>query len=350
MRKKNIVDYIIGNRGVGKTTYINYLLSTKMEEFNKRNVVPVRVTLLDGNAINYDLRELVLIKAFRIILECYIVPNKTSDISKYNRSQYSYDEFIEFLRNYNDEDYNDFIMHVIRNYQSKLDLYEDTEHKEQKRLGFLLCQFMIHMKHSLLFILDGFDEATLPLMQEDILKKWNRSLNDIYNSRQTYPRGVYLIVSREDSLQSMRQHYSSEGVIGKNSLQWFVESSNLTEVLKNKIEIMYYKSKEIPQLSKWKKEYFEQWYKITQTTVNRCLDYLNMPLEYLNKLAKNGHMRDIIGFYSLAMWETASLIEEMYKGKSLSIAFEELLKGYSNDHDVFVEDIDKFMELSSIEY
>ncbi len=84
----------------------------------------------------------------------------------------------------------------------------------------------------------------------------------------------------------MRQHYSSEGVIGKNSLQWFVESSNLTEVLKNKIEIMYYKSKEIPQLSKWKKEYFEQWYKITQTTVNRCLDYLNMPLEYLNKLAK----------------------------------------------------------------
>ncbi len=44
------------------------------------------------------------------------------------------------------------------------------------------------------------------------------------------------------------------------------------------------------------------------------------------------------------MWETASLIEEMYKGKSLSIAFEELLKGYSNDHDVFVEDIDKFME------
>ncbi len=55
------------------------------------------------------------------------------------------------------------------------------------------------MKHSLLFILDGFDEATLPLMQEDILKKWNRSLNDIYNSRQTYPRGVYLIVSREDS-------------------------------------------------------------------------------------------------------------------------------------------------------
>ncbi len=137
MRKKNIVDYIIGNRGVGKNyLYKLFTFNKKWRSFNKRNVVPVRVTLLDGNAINYDLRELVLIKAFRIILECYIVPNKTSDISKYNRSQYSYDEFIEFLRNYNDEDYNDFIMHVIRNYQSKLDLYEDTEHKEQKTFRF----------------------------------------------------------------------------------------------------------------------------------------------------------------------------------------------------------------------
>ena len=328
MRKREC--YLIsGERGVGKTAFLNYIFSTQHATFDEEHVIWVRLDLTRAQILEMSIMELLDVHTYDILSEHYMgggefpYRNEFFDDVDYEhcfeehkrRSQiFSMQQFRDFLDQVPFED------STLRDMANQLLLLEDgairdlrIPYAEKKRRSELLRLFMRKQGYTFIYILDGLDEATIPMQELDILQLWKGDIVDIIEGKNV-PEGLYVICARHESFRVLSKHLQNLN-IGRNLRQFVVYPISVSQVIEKRLEL-FRERRERPDkdlsVEHWSYESAKLLVDLTFYAIRCALDEVGIEPNILEEFSRSGHMRSILKFFRDALWETVAILDENY--------------------------------------
>lgn len=328
MRKREC--YLIsGERGVGKTAFLNYIFSTQHSIFDKEKVVWVRLDLTLAQALGMNILEFLAIHTHDIFCKYYMkrdeypYKNEFFDDEDYDHcikefehraSVFSLAEFKHFLEDIPKEDI------ALRDIADQLLLLDDKtifnmpiSNAERRKRVTLFRLFANRQGYSFIYVIDGLDEATIPMQELDVLQVWKENVTDIIQGK-NIPEGLYVICARHESFRTLARHMQSLNVV-RNLRQFVVFPTTMKCVIDQRLEVFTERIKRQGKdlsVEHWTYDSAKLIVDWTRYAIKCALDDVGIEHNILEEFAKSGHMRSILKFFRDAIWETVAILDENY--------------------------------------
>jgi hypothetical protein len=254
------VFYVVGNPGVGKTAFINYLFSVKAEQLIDRKVLYLRVSLTGANAgsTSSDLEVLFHSKFIRIFskfylyampefnsqflqdFKDYLLKNEIGDSRAANEDKFNllvnhFAIYEEMLQAHSTAAQEDLDKLVDMTYGKKLSLKESgkiTEH--------LIAFIQQTRKYGYIVIFDGLDNVTIDYIQSDNFAKWCEAIHPLTLIESHPYKALYIVVMRDYSYveKILMRHASHHRSIDLKYPVFEIKAQPLKEILERKYKLV----------------------------------------------------------------------------------------------------------------
>ena len=339
-----------GERGVGKTAFLNYIFSTQHSIFDNNKIIWVRVDLTLAQGLTLSIREFLDIQTYDIIASRYLnggqfpVKEDFFDDEDYDhafeqytlRSQeFSADKLKEYIKerieNFGPNDQTDYWSYLLSLESDKIRSKDICYEEKIKRVS-IYRNFILSKDYSFIYIVDGLDEATIPMQKANILKRWRSNIFDIMQGRGV-PEGLYLICARFESFRSITdtpeyddkivssyegqyiehiEHLQNQSV-SRDLRQWIVFPVNTGDILKQRLELFearITRSEKKYGVKDWTPGSAELVVDLTLYAISETFKEIGINGDPLDTFSQSGHMRSVLKFFRDALWETVAILNE----------------------------------------
>ena len=332
--RKSLTIFIAGERGVGKSAFLNQLYSINWYLFENYKVVYVRADLTKMGAQRHNLLGYLLDHTYDILISKYInggdapIEDDFFDINDYYNALQAHNKRREEL---NDELFFQWIEDnkIVGGYEfihKRKIKFPYIDHHQKMNLAKLLIKFMkITANWSFIFVLDGLDDSTVKMIESDKLQEWHSEIIQLLDGHD-WPKGLYIICARQESYRDFVDHLESSD-IPRHFVEWIIYPSKLNDITYKRIELFkerILKNKKSDKVKDWTCESVDLLFNLTEYAIDHTLNELELPNDFLVKLAQTGHIRSILNFYRKAIDEVASIIYEEYSGRIGEIMMTEI--------------------------
>ncbi|NQT59340.1 MAG: hypothetical protein HQ557_10200 [Bacteroidetes bacterium] len=328
LRKKQCY-FLSGERGVGKTAFLNNLFSTKYQIFDHQNVIWIRLDLTRTESYKMTLLEFLDLHTYDILVEKYIeggnLPRKKqyfedsdykSAMETYNkhRKDLSKENLLNWMKGESIVDDNGQVINMRRYFSSKFKPRDQIiSHEESMKRAAIYRRFLEEKGYSFIYVIDGLDESTIPLIRYEALKKWGEDILKIAQGKRC-PNGLYIICARQESFRDLISHLGGSS-IPHETIDWLVWPVDLYRVIENRIEL--FKSRASLQnkdegVEYWRGDSGSYVVNLTLKAIHYAFRNIGIEEDLLRKYSRSGHMRALMKFFSDAIWETVSIMDEAY--------------------------------------
>ena len=197
-RRFHKVMFLIGNMGEGKTIFCNYLLSVHIKDFEKSNVIPIKIDLTDRDVdANENVSNLLYRKFIRILCENHIgkiitvqeIMNTAQDLAIDSSEQAVFRTYIETCGNNTNE--------------SSCHESSQVNKGTIEELFRLVRVSMKNKGYSILYIIDGLDNFNRDMISRNkFLKRSDEVLK--YVRKIDTLDDAYIIVTRKESYEYIK--------------------------------------------------------------------------------------------------------------------------------------------------
>jgi len=316
---------IAGERGVGKTAFLNFLFSTQHNIFDDYKVVWNRIDLTIAQSLEYSLKELSDIHTYDLLCNYYI-----GGLRSIEKNDYFDDCDYEHVVNENKKRQENLSIDQFKNYLSKLDdiNYEeniicskllllsnkefrntDIDNKEKMARVPLYRRFLLSKGYSFIYIFDGLDEATIQMQEKEILLGWKQNIQDILQGKQI-PKGLYILCARNESFKEIIKHSISEGT-GRALRKWLIHSTSISEIIKKRLELFKERIKKRGKtlsIENWEEDAAELLVEYSLMIIKFAFERIQYDGNPLDVFSQSGHMRSVMKFFRDILWETMAII------------------------------------------
>jgi GTPase SAR1 family protein len=250
--------FIVGEPGVGKTTFLNYLISVFGESIiESSNSILLRIDLNDAVSKNANFEKFIL-ERFGEIYYSYFFRNGKFVFDE-NKLL---DHFLK-VRNISNRD-NKKINYI----KQSINKFRNGESSSLPFLKELLIFLTIEQKISYIFVFDGLDYITLDEIHTNKFDKWLQQIdNYILSSRAL--RGTYILTMRDVSFQKALQAKSG------STLEFWREPKKLKII---RVDLESIIDRRLDHIRKNIKEKINKWLsdKKYQYDVNRWIEQIGV--------------------------------------------------------------------------
>jgi len=265
-----------GERGLGKTIYINHLLTKYNSYLNKNKVIWVRLDL----SLNYgtekpEVRDLFLSKLVKIIFTYYLdlpeFANLISELKKYfNKDRYNDAEIrLKFHEN---------IQILYNKFHEKKGSRKITTNLIYKDVAEQVLDYAIKADYSFLFILDNFDKLDITPYHSAKFTHYFHQLDTITDPDDRSGAAL-LVVTRNDTRIYLEQN-ASPSVSKRNNRVKEVKGIEFSRIIKRRLE---YLKRNVSKIAYH-----------TNYDINRITNHLNSFEEYVLTTAENKQIEQYI--------------------------------------------------------
>ena len=334
--------FLSGERGVGKTAFLNNLFSTNHHIFDKHKVVWIRLDLTGPDALKLRLIKFLKSHAHDILVERYLdggeLPIKKDyfDDSDYKfafdahtqrKSDLSLDKFRSWLSQSDRTNSIGRKIDIDEYSSQEFDPWEEgADHDEKAKRFELYSEFLRSQGYSFIYVIDGLDESTVPLIKYNALRKWADEVKNIAVGKRC-PKGMYIICARHESYPDLLTHIGGDAVPHHNVPAWIVAPVHVYDVIDMRVKLFNERVKregKRKHVQYWKPGSAEYVIKLTLYAIERAFKDIGMTPELLQSFSKLGHMRALMRFVQDATWETVAILDETYGEAKVTHWFPEI--------------------------
>lgn len=187
--------FLLGKPGIGKTTFLNYLISVYSDEIlEKERVIVLRISLNKWSSTNAKFRKMIITK-FRKVYYNYFFSKQ-----KWNIHMDLYRKFIIDKWHYEDnQDKVDSVDNEIKKFE------RGSPDIDEEFLAEMMQYLMEKKGISFIFIFDGLDYVTLDEVHTEKFKQWILQVDEYILNNDAF-RGAYLITMRDISFQKALEY------------------------------------------------------------------------------------------------------------------------------------------------
>ncbi|MFH1114205.1 MAG: hypothetical protein V1792_09815 [Pseudomonadota bacterium] len=390
--ERDKVCYLIsGKRGVGKTAFLNYLFSTQHHHFNDLKVIWVRADVtahgfgtdcedharsrlpFSGTLIN-----LLQWQTYNILCTRYLDGGTRVIRKKDYYDLKDYEEALKAHRERSDdlscEKLREYLLLVADEYveigtrpriEDASFLKELAQLTKHELLGGILNleislsrvnyyrDFCQRQGYSFIYILDGLDEASVPMQEAGLLRVWKSELIAIMLGKMDKDidiPGVYIVCARDESFKEFVTHAESSSIASRVK-QGRLEPVPFNEIVEKRLA--YFEERSGKKGTRyWSGEWIEgsarSLIDLSRIGINKAFEEEGIHEGILEALSKSGHLRAVLKFFRDAIWETSAILEEEYgdniffphlsaliakmKGKGTTLGYGDLKKTVEKKH------------------
>lgn len=341
---------ISGERGVGKTAFLNYLFSTQHAVFDEHKVIWVRIDLTLAQALSMTIKEILDVHTYDIIVSKYFAggayPLKTNyfDDDDYEHAfkqyfqrsrDFSTNELKKYLKNRieagGSEDYLEYWSFLISADKAELKSI-DIDYDEKRRRVTIYRDFFQSKEFCFLYVIDGLDEATIPMQKANVLKKWRYNIFDIMQGK-SVPDGLYIICARYESFRSVNEapettqeerhlpgsqyyefieHLQNQS-IARDLRQWIIYPVETQKIILKRLDLFEARIKRSDKkghVNEWTPGSAELIVKLTLHAISYTFKEIGIDSDPIDAFSKSGHMRSVMKFFRDSLWETVAILNE----------------------------------------
>jgi|GEM_PF-3505437 hypothetical protein len=222
--KNHSTFFLLGDPGIGKSTFVNYLFSVYASRLIEKKVIWVR---LHFNRYNHtkSINNAFLYRAIRIIKEHY---SDDIDLSS------------DILKNYIKEkwkvksekdNFNSFIDNQFQELR-KLRLHDIESQLDASFINYIIEFIIERLEYSVIFIIDGLDNVTLDEVHNEKFNQGCKNLVDCISDRYFIP-ALFIVVMREISFIDAQEYFPNDAN-WRNLKKFKILPINLKEMTERK--------------------------------------------------------------------------------------------------------------------
>lgn len=192
--------------------------------------------------------------------------------------------------------------------------------------------FILSRGYCCLYIIDGLDEATIPMQRANVLQRWRSNIFDIMQGKNV-PDGLYIICARYESFRSIKdihetfleddkivgsqfdvyiEHLQNQN-ISRDLRQWLIFPVETRRIILKRLDLFEERIKRLD-----KKGHVEDWtpgsakliVDLTLHAISYTFKEIGIITDPIDTFSKSGHMRSILKFFRDALWETVAILNE----------------------------------------
>ncbi len=374
------VHLIKGFRGIGKTAFVNFLLSTFHKKFDKNKVIAIRVDLTRYEYWNYKLQEVLHIKTIQILLDQYLDGGKAIHLrkdfdtdesynyylkkSKSRKKTFAIGKIIAFIKTYyNEADFNELSLNELL----RGDVFETNKVEDLDRIvKYILLPYMKSISWRFIFIIDGMDDATRSLQKREMLvTHWKDGLVGLLERNNDFTEGQYLVCARDESYVEISEHLRGEAVPRRSIVSWKILPVRFSCMIEKRKDYLLKANQDDPRLC----TLFVRLIGITNIfilyglriacdsknikvispnvlrKVEEHLNYLensntsmihesvgsiyeyfyDLNINFFELISSLGNTRAVLNMYRSSIVETLSLIDERYRNNNINITIDNIV-------------------------
>ena len=175
--------FLVGERGVGKTYFINYFCNQYNADFIDNNIIWLRFDISKAYALGYDFLEFVDIHTLYVIFKYCRNLKPFEEVVNFNEKFQKYIKFVLRKKMAEISQIQIVIIEINKLYQEKALNNNYTQRLEKvlneypclKNLGSIILSYFLENKYKLLYVIDGVDNIDYRREPE----KYDKFLNDI---------------------------------------------------------------------------------------------------------------------------------------------------------------------------
>lgn len=201
--KKDSIFFCIGEPGIGKTTFINNMFSTRAERLRKEKIIWIRLDLNDPSQRRYNFEDSFLIKIITILREFYTeeIDFNSKALRGYIQQKWSASTErsaitvadIEIL-------FRKFFTLRPYNIERQLDL---------AFIDIVIDYLMEELGYGFIYIIDGLDRVSLDSVRNVRFSEWCKNLVEFITNKR-FKDAVYIVSMREISLIDAISNFSED--------------------------------------------------------------------------------------------------------------------------------------------
>lgn len=278
--------FLIGDPGVGKTIFLNYLISSYHDDFDNSDTVYIRVDFTKSFNEDLDFVDALYLQGAKILKEYY-------------RDEFSLfsNEFKNFIRAKFgiSKDKPEAINISVDKYLKEFDelLYESSKPINRSFGRYLFDYVTEKMKHNFIFIFDGFDSLSISHLK--ILghrNKCKQMIDHVFNEH--IVPGVYIISIRNISYEYLVSEFDRTNKL-RNARKLRILPANLSSILGNRVKLAAFRKRHVNEIRK-KYPWIEE--KHYEMILNSLLRYISSSLNSKEPYFQGGEI-DIDRVYDL---------------------------------------------------
>ncbi|MEW6194237.1 MAG: hypothetical protein AB1521_03655 [Bacteroidota bacterium] len=247
------ITILSGERGLGKTVFINHLFTKYNRYLNSKKVIWIRLDLsINYGSVRPNLIHLFLSKLVKVILMYYLdmpeFKNLISDIKQYFNSERYADTEVRLK-------FHENIQTLYNTFYEKKGSKKLTEDMVYKDIAEQFRNYAIKAGYSFIFILDNFDKLDItPNHSKKFLHYYNQL--DIITDPDERPGAAIVIVTRNDTRIFLEQN-ASPSVNKRNNLIKEIKNIPFEKIIKKRLEYLKKNISKIAIHKKWDLEHIE---------------------------------------------------------------------------------------------
>lgn len=275
--------FLIGDPGVGKTIFLNYLVSSYHLDFDDNDTVYIRVDFTKSFNDKLEFIDALYLQGAKILKKYY-----------YDEFKLSSEDFKHFIRL-------KFMQTKLKNGKASIDITSDkidTYLKEfdellyessnpiNESLGRYLFDYVVEvMKHNFIFIFDGFDSLSISHLKiQKYRDKCQQMIDHVFNEH--IVPGVYIISMRKISYGYLLSEFNYNKL--RNCRTFRILPASLSAILKNRVKLANSQKNhtdKIKQECPWIKE--EEHFK---NVIDSILRYISLSLNSIESYFHGGEI------------------------------------------------------------
>ncbi len=296
-----------GNRGIGKTFFINTLFSNHNDSLNKKKVIWVRIDVpQEISSNNENILDSLRLQIVKILLRYYNnhpdFLSITSDIKKIIKEKYQIERnrYIDCLNH---------AVNVLTNVYTNEKLTTDDFPRA-------ISDEIIHYAHqkefSFIYILDGMDKI-------DLIKEYDEKIIKIIKTLIKFDNqfgGCYLFCMRNESYEKMRKYIKEDKLYTNskhNPIEYEIKPVTFDKIVEKRFLFLTKKVKDLSKLPKYQNWDLSDW-----------PEQLNC---FTNFLIERSNSKDFKHYFTFM--EKMYGINNRVKCQILRLQYHEFLKTYS---------------------